>query len=160
MPVVTPVDDTAAPQLPYLPGLVRAVLLADSVFLNLCGGRCGVRAPSDVTRPYAKLDVMPGRPINPSAGAWSPLVQVGGWCAPGGEDEPEVAAWDIAARAVGVLSRAANVPIATGGVVGAWSVVDTLDGPTAQTDTSRGESNPVYGARVLFELALHITRAH
>lgn len=160
MPVITPIDDTAAPQLPYLPGLVRAVLLDDSVFADLCGGRCGTKAPGDVTEPYAKVDVMPGRPIDASAGAWSPLIQVGGWCAPGGTVEPEVAAWDIAARAAGVLVRVLNRPIEVTGIAGAWSVVGMLDGPAPMVDTSRGESNPVYGARVTVEVALHITRTN
>jgi hypothetical protein len=153
----SPLNAGAAPSIPYVPRLVRALLLADDPFVELCGGRLGTRAPVDITVPWAKLDVSTGAPILASAGAWRPLVQVGGWCAPGGGVDPEVAAWNIAARAAAVLCRVRNWPIDLPDVVGAWSVRSILEGPTALLDDSRGDSVPVYGAFVRAEVALHVT---
>lgn len=158
MPIITPVVDDVAPELPYVAGLVRAVLLSDPVFAELCNDRCATKSPADVSLPFARLDTPTGAPIDASAGAYKPLAQVTGWCAPGGAADPEVAAWNIAARATAVLCRVRNVPIDNGQVRGAWSVDRVIDGPSEMPlDTSRGESSPLYGAFVRVELVLHVS---
>lgn len=147
------------PVLPYLPALLRGYLLADATFSGLCGGRCGTRAPADITTPYAVVQAPGGFPADASAGAWVPLAQVNGWCAPGnGATDPEVAAWNIAARAAVLLSRARNVVWAgPNGSPARWSVSRIIDGPLPIRDDSRGEAVPVYGCLVRAELRVKVS---
>jgi hypothetical protein len=138
-----------APALPWIPPAARALLLADDRFSTACAGRLSTRQPSDVTRPYATLSASVV-PINPSAGVWSPLVQVDGWCAPGGLHDPEEAAWDIAVAAAAVFSRARNVAYQN-----IHFSARVTDGPLTDQDLSRGTANPLYRALIRAELTLH-----
>lgn len=139
----------APPVLPWIPPAIRELLLSDLEFAAATGGRVSTRHPSDVTRPYATLQAT-AVPIDVSAGAWSPMVQVDGWCAPGGEVDPEQAAWRIAVAAARVLSRARNV---------AWENIRyrarVTDGPLTDIDTARGASSPLYRAFIRAELLVH-----
>lgn len=137
---------------PWIPGAIRALLLADAGFVAACGGRCSTRAPSDITRSYATVQTPGNRAITADGVAFSPLVQVDGWCAPGGEEDPEVVAWRIAAAAATVLGRARNVTYQTI----AYSA-RLVDGPLAGVDTSRGTDSPLYRALVRAELTAHTT---
>jgi hypothetical protein len=142
-----------APALPYVPGMLRAWLLADLEFSGLVGGRCGTRAPRDVTQPFAVVQSPGGFPADASAGAWLPLAQVNGWCAPANGVEPEVVAWNIAARAAAVLSRARNVAwTGADGLIAHWSVTRVIDGPLPILDTTRGEDAPLFGCLIRAEL--------
>lgn len=138
-----------APVLPWFPPAVRALLMADARFAAACGGRCSTRPPTNKAEPYATIQAT-AVPINASAGAWSPLAQIDGWCPPGGARDPEEVAWDIAAAAAAVLSRARNVP---------WQNVHyrarVTDGPIADIDTSRGASAPLYRATVRAIFTVH-----
>lgn len=146
-----------APNLPYVPAMLRAWLLADAGFATLVGGRCyTARSPRDVTQPYAVCQAPGGLPAEPSAGAWLPLVQVNGWCSPDNGREPEVIAWDIAARAAAVLARARNVAWTVGGVTTRWTVARITDGPLPVLDKSRGEDAPLYGCLVRAELRVKV----
>lgn len=141
-----------APVLPYSPGLVRAVLVADAAFTALLpANRLTTRAPSDVTSVFGLVRPAGVVPLDVSAGAWSPLVQVDVYCPPGGAVDPEVVVWRVAASAAAILSRARNV--AAGST--RWSARVT-DGPTADVDTSRGSSAPLYRAFIRAELTLHV----
>jgi hypothetical protein len=139
----------APPILPWIPPAVRVLLLADAEFTAACGGRCVTRLPSDMTKPVAQLRAT-AIPIDVSAGAWSPMVQVDGWCAPGGPVDPEQAAWRVAVAASRVLARARNV---------AWENIHykarVTDGPLTDIDTARGLTAPLYRAFIRAELIVH-----
>lgn len=139
----------APPILPWIPPAVRALLLPDPEFAAACGGRCSTRLPADVSKPTATLQAT-AVPIDVSAGMWSPMVQVDGWCAPGGPVDPEQAAWRIAVAAARVFARARNVPWQNI----RWSARVT-DGPMTDIDTARGESAPIYRAFIRAELKVH-----
>lgn len=138
-----------APVLPWIPPAARALLLADARFAASCGGRLSTRQPSDVTKSYATLSATVV-PRDVSAGVWSPLVQVDGWCAPGGLVDPEQAAWDIAAAAAAVFARARNVAYQN-----IHFSARVTDGPLTDQDVTRGSANPLYRALVRAELTLH-----
>jgi hypothetical protein len=78
------------------------------------------------------------------------MVQVDGWCAPGGPADPEQAAWRIAVRAASVLARVRNR---------AYSNIRfsarVTDGPLTDIDESRGKANPLYRAFIRAELIVH-----
>ena len=140
-----------APSLPFVPGFLRSVLLADDVFSDLCGARCGTRAPSDVSSPFAIVQGPGGFPIDASAGAWSPLAQVNGWCPNGLGLDPEDIVWRIVTRAAGVLSRVRNASYG-----GARWTARVIDGPLpTPLDRSRGESQVLYGCLIRAELKVH-----
>ncbi len=141
-----------APVLPFLPAAVRAFLAAAPDFTALIpAGRITTRAPADAASPFVLVRAAGGAiPIDASAGAWSPLVQVEGYAPPGGSTDPEVVVWRIAATAAALLSRARNVTYDSM----SWSARVT-DGPFADVDTSRGQSAPLYRALVRAELTLH-----
>lgn len=138
-----------APILPWVPPAVRALLLGDSAFTAACGGRVSTRLPGDVSVPVATVQAT-ARPLDVSAGAWSPLVQVDGWCAPGGPVDAEDAAWRIAAAAAAVLSRARNVPYQN-----IHYSARVIDGPLTDIDESRGKGNPIHRALIRAELTVH-----
>lgn len=142
------------PVLPWLPGVLRAYLLADDDLTALTGGRIGTRAPTDVTKPYGRVQTPGAGPRTVSAGAWAPLIQFDGWCAPAGWDgqDPEAVAWAIAARGAVVLDAARNVQ-ADGF---AWGCRRLIEGPLPLRDVSRGEAAPMYGAMVRAELVVHV----
>lgn len=141
-----------APVLPFVPAAVRAFLAAAPTFTALVStDRITTRAPADVTTPFALVRLAGGGfPVEASAGAWAPLVQVEGYAPAGGTVDPEVVVWRIAATAAAVLCRARNVGFEST----AWSARLT-DGPIADVDTSRGQSAPLYRALVRAELTLH-----
>lgn len=140
-----------APVLPYSPALVRALLVADPAFTALLpAGRLTTRAPADAGTVFGLVRPAGVVPIEPSAGAWSPLVQVEAFCPGGGATDPEVVVWRIAATAAAILSRARNIPFESA----RWSARIT-DGPLSDVDTSRGSSAPLYRALVRAELTLH-----
>lgn len=139
----------AAPTLPWIPPAARALLLADATFAAACGGRCSTRQPADATRPYATLQATVV-PRDVSAGTWLPMVQVDGWCAPGGPVDPERAAWDIAVAAATVFARARNVAYEN-----IRYSARVTDGPLTAIDTSRGASTPLYRAFIRAEWRVH-----
>jgi hypothetical protein len=149
---------TGAPVLPYVPAMIRAWLLGDAAFASLIEGRCyTARSPRDVTRPYAVCQAPGGFPADASAGAWLPLVQINGWCAPANGIEPEVMAWNIAARAAAVLCRARNVAWEDAdGLISHWTLSRVTDGPLPILDKTRGEDAPLYGALVRAELRVKV----
>jgi hypothetical protein len=137
--------------IPWVPGAVRQLLLADTGFNTACGGRLSTRLPGIVTF-CAQLRVSGLNSLSGDGVAWSPLVQVDGWCAPdiAGTD-PEVKAWQIAAAAARVLGRIRNVTYQNMTYSGRL-----IEGPIPDVDTSRGESSPLYRAIVRAELAVHV----
>lgn len=136
--------------IPWIPGAVRQLLLADAEFTAACGGRVSTILHSTVT--FCAQIRTPG--LNSMSGdgvAWSPLVQVDGWCAAGLGLEPEVKAWEIASHAARILGRARNVTYQNMTYSGRL-----VEGPLPDVDTSRGESTPLYRAIVRAELAAQV----
>lgn len=145
---------TAPGPIPWIPGAVRQLLLADPAFVTACGNRLMTRLSSTVTF-CAQLRAPGLNSLSGDGVAWSPLVQVDGWCAPGIPDtDPEVKAWEIAAHAARVLGRARNVTYQNMTYSGRL-----IEGPIPDVDTSRGESTPLYRAIVRAELAVHVGAA-
>ena len=138
--------------IPWIPGAVRRQLLDDPTFFAACGSQVLTRLPSEVTF-CAQLRVAGNNAVDGGGVAFSPLVQLDGWCAPdlAGID-PEVKAWDIAAAGAAVLGRIRNVIYQTM----SYSA-RVVEGPLPDVDTSRGESTPLYRAIVRAELAVHVT---
>lgn len=138
-----------APVLPWVQPAVRMLLLADSRFTQLVGNRVSSRLGANVTKPCATVQVT-ANPIDVSAGAWSPLAQLDGWCPAEVLDDPEAVAWEIATCGAAVLSRARNQ---------AWKNVHwsarIVDGPLTLIDESRGSNNVLYRAFIRAELIVH-----
>lgn len=140
-----------APVLPWMHPAIRSLLLADPAFYQATGGRCSTRATGDVTQPYATIQFPGGFPTNASAGVWTPLVQIDGWCAPEAtEDDPEAVVWRIASTAASVLARARNVAYQN-----VHFTARVTDGPLPDEDISRGAANPIYRCLVRAELNIH-----
>lgn len=137
--------------LPWIPGAIRGLLLADAVFSTACGARVSTILPSTVTF-CAQIRTPGNNSLSGDGVAFSPLVQVDGWCAPGitGVD-PERKAWEIAAEAARVLGRARNVTYQN-----VSYSARLIDGPIPDVDTSRGDSSPLYRAIVRAVLAVHV----
>jgi hypothetical protein len=137
---------------PWIPGAVRAYLLADPTFNTAAGGpgRVGTRLPPDMSTPFVQIRV-PGNNVLTAAFARSPLVQIDPWVPDGGSVDPEQEAADLAELAGSLLDRARNVAYQTMSWSGRW-----LDGPTQpHVDTSRGNDFPLYGAPIRVELKTH-----
>ncbi|APU20948.1 putative DUF3168 family protein (plasmid) [Actinoalloteichus sp. GBA129-24] len=137
--------------LPWIPGAIRALLLADPVFVEACPGGVTPRAPSDVTRPYATVQAAGNYQMDQSSTVFRPLIQIDGWCG-GTSASPQPLAWRVAAEAARVLSTARNA---------AWGdlhfTARITDGPMELSpDVSRGPSLPVYRAVIRAELTVHV----
>jgi hypothetical protein len=142
---------TASASLPWIPGAVRALLLADEEFAASCGGYCATRAPADITGPFAQCRMVGNYSLGGNVG-YRPLVQVDGWAPESmSSTDPTFAAWNVAANAARVLAAAANVR---------WQSIDytarVVDGPMeGAPDTSRGPASPLLRFLVRAELTVH-----
>lgn len=136
--------------LPSMRRAVRALLVADAGFVAVLPlVRLTFKAPPDVTTKYGTVQI-PGNNVLTDGVAWSPLVQVDGWCPMTDEDADDLA-WDIAAAAAVVLCRARNVTYQN-----ITYSARLIDGPMAgPADVSRGESAPVAHALMRAELFVH-----
>jgi hypothetical protein len=138
--------------IPWVPGAVRRQLLDDPTFFAECGGQVLTRLPSEITF-CAQLRIAGNNSLDGAGVAFSPLVQLDGWCAPGLDGiDPEMKAWQIAAAGAAVLGRIRNAIYQTM----SYSA-RVVEGPLPDVDTSRGESAPLYRAIVRAELAVHVT---
>lgn len=135
---------------PWVPGAIRAYLLADAAFATASAGRVGSRLPSDMTKPFVQIRVIGNISLSDTSFAKSPLVQLDCWVAPGGSGDPEVVSWDLAAAAADLLSRARNVSYEDM----TWRA-RLVDGPIGNIDTTRGTGSPLYGALIRVELKTH-----
>ena len=151
---------TAAYTIPDLHEPIRALLLADTEFAALTGGRLGTRAPADVTTPYAVLRCS-ASPLSASSRSvgWRGGVQLHG-CATRtvGTVYPETLAWNICAVAARVLDRSGQQT---------WAEPDSdrtvtytprlTDGPLPmEPNTSRGEDAVVYWALIRATFPIHL----
>lgn len=145
---------TVESDLPWVPGAVRAALLADTAFATACHNRLVTsKAPSTVTTPFGLLRVVVGslRPLG--GGGYLVDVQLDAFCpeAGYGDEEADPIVWRIAHRATRVLDRTRNVRFQTMH----WSVRDIPFSGPLDPDKSRGDADVLYRAAVRAELAIH-----
>jgi hypothetical protein len=140
--------------LPYLPGAIRSLLLADSTFNTRCGGRCTVKkAPPDVTSPFAVVQMPGSNPLDDQGWALKPLIQVNAWCPEAWSTDPDKTTWDMIDAAWGVLSHARYVTVTDTRGTTAYTV-RLVDGPLPTEDVSRGTSTPLQGYLLRAELTV------
>lgn len=141
--------------LPWVPGAVRQVLLADVPFATACpASRLATgKAPSSVTAPFGLVRVVVGslRPLG--GGGYHVDVQLDAFCPEEGHDgtEADPLVWLIALRGKRALEQAKNVPYQTMH----WSVQRIPFAGPLDPDKSRGESAVLNRAAVRAELAIH-----
>ena len=116
-----------------------------------CQNRLSEKAPSDVTKPYATIQ-LPTSIGSMGGGGYKPLAQVDGWCPADGynNEEASVVVWRIVARARRVLETARNIPYQS--MHYSARPVDLMALPD---DVSRGDANPVAHAMTRAELTIH-----
>lgn len=138
--------------LPWVPGALRQLLLADVPFKTASHNRVSTKAPKDVNVPFALARMMVDSVIPLDGGGYKVLVQVEGFCVSSGygNEEAERVVWRIADRARNVLRIARNVEYESMH----YSLRPFGMGPLPQ-DTSRGESNPLERAGVRAEMTIH-----
>lgn len=137
--------------LPSMRHAVRALLVADAGFVAVLPmARLTFKAPPSVTTKYGTIQIPGNNSLSGDGVAWSPLVQVDGWC-PMTDEAADDLAWDIAAAAAAVLGRARNVTYQN-----ITYSARLIDGPMAgPPDVSRGESEPLARALIRAELTVH-----
>ncbi len=136
--------------LPWLIGAVRQLLLADAQFAAACESRLAEFAPSDVTTPYATLQLPTSMGVM-GGGGYKPMIQLDAYCVPEGYHGLEASrvVWRIADRAKRVLDTARNVPYQT--MHYSARVTDLMSLPA---DRSRGDANVLRRAAVRAELTV------
>jgi hypothetical protein len=139
--------------LPWVPGAVRAILLADPVFTGLIPqpARVGFESPSDVTTPFVVIQAPGGFSLSGDGVAWSPLIQVDGY-APNTYADARRLVWRLASEAARILGRSRNVVYETMSYSGR-----IVDGPLEGVDTSRGTASPLRRCLIRAELKAHTT---
>lgn len=137
--------------LPWVPGAVRAVLLADATFSGLIGApRVLFEAPPSVTTSFVIIQAPGGFSLSGDGVAWSPLVQVDAYSPITPDARKDV--WTLVATAAQVLGRARNI-----GYESMFYSGRIVDGPLEGVDTSRGTANPLRRALIRAELKAHTT---
>lgn len=134
-----------------MPAAARTLLLSQTVFSSLITpDRVVFRAPPIVTTKFVTIQVPGNNSISGDDVAWSPLVQVDGFC-PADDENAESIVWDLAAAAATVLGRARNVFYRNISYRGRL-----IDGPfAAAPDVSRGQDSPLARALMRAELTVH-----
>jgi hypothetical protein len=137
--------------LPWLIAAVREALAADAPFWAACHGRLSERAPSEVSIPYAIIQI-PTSMGDMGGGVYRPMVQVDGWCPGSGyeTEEASVVVWRIATRANRVLKTLRNRQYQT--MHFSARATDLMPLPA---DTSRGDSTPMAHAMARAILTIH-----
>jgi hypothetical protein len=141
--------------LPWLPGAVRELLLADGPFAAACpSARLATSAaPGTVTTPFALMRVVVGslRPLG--GGGYLVDVQLDAFCPKAGYDgeEADRIVWRIAHRATRALIQAKNVPYQTMH----WSTRRIPFAGPLDPDKSRGDDATLNRAAARAELAIH-----
>lgn len=136
--------------LPSMRHVARDLLLSQAVFSNLLPPeRVVFKQPPDITSPFAVVQVPGNNALSGDNVAWSPLVQVDGYC-PTDDPAAEDIAWDIAAAAAKVFGQARNVT--AGSISYSSRVIDLL---SASPDVSRGQAAPLARALMRAELTVH-----
>lgn len=137
--------------LPWIPDVIRERLLEDSTFTLLIGpSRVGFQQPPDVAAPFVVIQAPGNIPISGDGVAWSPLVQVDGYCMASDPLARKIT-WDLVSAAAYVLGRTRNVTYQTI----SYSARIT-DGPMeGAPDKSRGDSSVLIRSLIRAELTVH-----
>jgi hypothetical protein len=144
----------AESDLPWVPGAVRQVLLADTAFATACHHRLATtRAFSDVGLPFGLLRVVVGSLQPLGGGGYKVDVQLDAFCLGAGyaDEEPDPIVWRIANRGVRVLQQTKNQRYQTMH----WSVSRIPFAGPLDPDDSRGDDTVLYRAAARAELAIH-----
>jgi hypothetical protein len=136
-----------APVLPWIPGAGLQILKADATFMGLVANRVDSAPADDASRPYAV--VWPAGMVPDDAGGigWRPMLQVSAWSPKLSGRDVNGVVWQIAARALAVLSgiehyRYQNFGFTTRAVGMGYH----------QPDSSRSDSAVLFGAYCQVEL--------
>lgn len=128
----------------------RNLLLSHPTFTAvIMAERLVFKQPADVTTKFAVIQVPGNSSLSGDNVAWSPLIQVDGYC-PADDPAADDIAWDIAAAAAEVFGRARNIIV--GAVSYSARVIDLL---AASPDVSRGPATPLARALMRAELTVH-----
>lgn len=142
--------------MPYIPGEVRKLLLADAEFLSLLhGGKVTCReVPDPLSVPHVTVKSVGNQGNDPMLRRL--IVQVTPWVpgrdVSGIEEDPDVTAWNLASYAGEKLGRSKNIIIDDSH---AFSM-NWLEGPTQLEDKTRGVDRVIYYAPI--RIAAHVRR--
>lgn len=141
--------------LPHILSGVRSLLLADVPFKTACHNTCTVKkAPPDVTKPFAVVQMPGSVPIDDRGWALRPLIQVNGWCPDDwAAADPDLVTWDMVIAAKKVFAAADYVTYEDGRGKVTYTTRFT-DGPLPTEDRSRGDASPLQGYLIRVELTL------
>lgn len=140
--------------LPYIPGHIRAFLLADPTFSSRCVGGCTVKkAPPDVTQPFAVVQMPGSVPVDDQGWALRPLMQINAWCPETWTADPDPTTWDLIDAAWNVFKNARYVNVTDTRGTAAYKA-RLVDGPLPTEDLTRGDGNPLQGYLIRVELTL------
>lgn len=95
--------------LPSMRHVARDFLLSQAVFTALIDAdRVGFKAPADVTTKFVVIQVPGNNSMSGDNVAWSPLIQVDGYC-PATRPDADDVTWDLVAAAAEAFGRARNI---------------------------------------------------
>lgn len=141
--------------LPHILSGVRSLLMADPTFKAACHNSCTVKkAPDDVTKPFAVVQMPGSVPIDDRGWAMRPLIQVNAWAPDDwAAADPDLVTWDMAIAAKEVFRMADYVTYEDARGKVTYKARFT-DGPLPTEDKSRGDGNPLQGYLIRVELTL------
>lgn len=141
--------------LPHVLSGVRSLLLADTAFKSLCNNTCTVkRAPPDVTKPFAVVQMPGSLPLDDRGWFLKPLIQVNCWCPDDwAAADPDLVTWDMVVAAKNVFKSADYVTYEDSRGKMTYKARLT-DGPLPTDDRSRGDSTSFQGYLIRVELTL------
>lgn len=144
--------------LPFAPGAARLFLLADPSFLELISAEHVTtrEVPDPLRHPCMTIQATVNRGVDPMLRR--PLLQIDTYTPKheiiGGDIDPEVVSWRIAARAGRLLGRAKNIEFDGASWSGHW-----VEGPVTMVDRTRGVDHPLYRALIRVELKMRTPRS-
>lgn len=142
--------------MPYVPGAIRQLLLADETFQALLhGGKVTCReVPDPLTKPHVTVKAVGNQGSDPMLRRL--IVQITPWIpsrdVSGIQEDPDVTAWKLASHAGQLLGRAKNIIIDD---AHAYST-NWLEGPVQLEDKTRGADRLIYYAPI--RVAAHVRR--
>lgn len=143
---------------PFAPGAARLFLVGHPEFTALVPAESVTTrdAPDPITGPFVTIRAPGNVGVDPMLR--KPLIQVDAWVPKieilGGTTDPEEVAWDVAAMAGTLLSRAKTQEFRGSAWTARWT-----DGPICTVDKTRGADQPLYRALIRVEMKLRAPRA-
>lgn len=146
------------PPMPYPSVGVRDILIHNKEFMELLhGGTLSTRdVPTPLKAPHVTIAVVGMAGDDPMLR--KPIIQVTPWVpdtdVTGIDEDPDITAWNIAARAGELLGRTKNYALDDDTAMSmSW-----VDGPVTLYDNKRGKDRTIYYAPVRFMCALRSRR--